>query len=140
MARVNAQEYQEKHARNLKNSQQDIVRGINRVTVAPTQLAIKKIDKMRENFVKAIDSGKTQRGLARVTLQEWQSKTIEKGVPRIAAGIDGAKDKVIAFADQLLPHIDKGKAAISNMGDTSLEDNIQRMVTFTRHMAQFKRT
>ena len=69
-----------------------------------------------------------------------KEKMLNKGLPRIAAGIDGAKQKVIDFASQLLPYIDAQKEKIKSMPSTSLEDNIARMTSFIRGMANFKRT
>jgi len=139
MARVTAQQFQEKHANNLKASTTYIQQGIERVSESPTLKAAAKKDKMRAGIVSAIDSGKWEAGLKRVTLEDWKTAAIQKGVPRIAAGIDGAADKVVEFASQLLPHIDAGVAQVNKMNDVTLEDNIQRMVTMTRHMAKFKR-
>jgi len=65
---------------------------------------------------------------------------LNKGVNRVATGIDEAAAKVEAFASELLPHIDSGVSKIKKMGDVTLEDNINRMVEFTRHMSKFKRT
>ena len=63
----------------------------------------------------------------------------EKGVPRISGGIDGAKDKVIAFAKDLLPHVDTGVAKIKALPDLTIDDSINRAATFIRHMADFKK-
>ena len=139
MAKLTAQEFQEKHNRRLKAATEDMRLGVERVTESPTAKAAKKADKMRSNVVAAIDSGKWAAGLNRVSLEEWKSKMINKGVGRVAAGIDEAEGKVIAFAEKLLPHVDAGKAAIDKLPDVTLEDSIQRMTAFTRHMAKFKR-
>jgi len=140
MAKLTSAEFQEKHARRLKASVEDVRSGIDRVTENPCEKAAAKQDKMLTNLTASVSSGKWAAGLKRVTLDEWKTKARDIGVNRIAAGIDGAKDKVVAFADQLLPHIDRGTAAIKSMPDTTLDDNINRMTTFARHMAGFKRT
>ncbi len=139
MAKLTPQEFQEKHNRRLKAASEDMRLGVERVTEAPTLKAAKSVQKMRVNILKAIDDGKWEAGLKRVTLDDWKSKMINKGVGRVAAGIDEAAPKVIAFAEKLLPHIDAGKAAIEKLPDVTLEDSIARMTTFTRHMAKFKR-
>ncbi len=113
--------------------------GVERVTISPTAEAAKKADKMRANILKSIDSGKWAAGLNRVSLDEWKTKMINKGIGRVAAGIDEAEGKVIAFAEKLLPHIEAGQTAINKLPDVTLEDSINRMTTFTRHMAKFKR-
>ena len=133
-------EYQEKHARRLKASVEDVRAGIDRVTESPTEKAAAKQDKMLTNLTASVQSGKWAAGLKRVSLEEWKTKARDIGVNRIAAGIDGAADKVVAFAEQLLPHIDRGQAKIKTMPDTTLDDNINRMTTFVRHMSEFKRT
>lgn len=140
MAKLTPDEFQEKHARRLKGATEDIRKGVERVTEAPTLKAAAKKDKMRANLNKALDDGKWERGLKRVTLEDWKSKMIDKGVGRIAAGIDAAAPKVREFASELLPHIDKVQAEIKGMPDVSLEDNINRMTTFIRGMAKFTRT
>jgi len=139
MARVNAQEFQEKHARRLKGALDDMRKGVERVTESPTEKAAAKAEKMRARLIESIDSGKWQRRLKAVSLDDWKRKMLDKGVGRVASGIDDAKDKTIAFAEQLLPHVDKGRDEIQRLPDVSLEDSINRMTTFVRHMAKFKR-
>ena len=140
MAKITPDEFVEKHARRLKGSTEDIRRGVERVTEAPTLKAAAKKEKMKANLNAALDSGKWERGLKRVTLEDWKSKMIDKGVGRIAAGIDAAAPKMKDFASELLPHIDRIQAEIKKLPDVSLEDNINRMTTFVRGMAKFKRT
>jgi len=139
MSKLTPAEYQEKHARRLTGASEDVRKGIDRVTVNPCELAAKKQDKMLQNLTAAVQSGKWAAGLKRVSLEQWKSRAKDVGVARIASGIAAAKDKVIAFAEQLLPHIDAGQTKINSMPDITLEDNIQRMVSFTRHMSNFKR-
>ena len=139
MAKLTPTEYQEKHARRLKGATEDMRLGVEKVTESPTAKAAAKKDKMKANLNRAIDSGKWERGLKRVTLEEWKTQMIEKGVGRVAAGIDGAKDKVISFAAELLPFQDGIKAKVQKMPDITLEDNINRMTTQIREMAKFQR-
>lgn len=140
MAKLTATEFQEKHARRLKAAVEDVRQGIDRVTEAPTAKAAAKQDKMLTNLTAAVNSGKWAAGLKRVSLEEWKRKARDVGVNRIAAGIDAAKEKVVAFAEDLLPHIDRGQAKIAAMPDVTLDDNINRMTSFIRHMSEFKRS
>lgn len=140
MSKLTASEFQEKHARRLKAAVEDVRKGIDRVTENPCEKAAAKQDKMLTNLTAAVTGGKWAAGLKRVSLEEWKKKARDIGVNRIAAGIDGAKTKVIAFAEQLLPHIDAGQTKIKTMPDVTLDDNINRMTTFVRHMAGLKRT
>ncbi len=140
MARLTPAEFQEKHARRLSAAVPDVIRGIEQVTVNPCELAVAKQEKMKTNLLAAIDDGRWAAGLKRVSLADWKDKAKNVGAARITSGINAAKAKVIAFAEELLPHIDAGQAKLSGMPDMTLEDNIARMVTMTRHMAEFKRT
>lgn len=140
MARLTAQQFQEKHARRLGQATEDMRTGVQRVTVNPCELAAAKKDKMIQNLTAAVQDGRWEAGLKRVTLEDWKDKMINVGIGRVATGIAQAKAKVIAFAEQLLPHIDAGQAKLKSMSDLTLEDNIARMNAFTRHMASFKRT
>lgn len=140
MARLTAQEFQDKHSRRLKAAVEDVRRGIDRVTESPTEKAAAKQDKMLTNLTAAVNSGKWSAGLKRVSLDDWKKKARDVGVNRIAAGIDAAKDKVVDFAAQLLPFIDRAQSEIQNMPDVTLDDNINRMNTFIRRMAQFRRS
>jgi len=139
MAKLSATEFQEKHARRLKGAVEDVRKGIDRVTENPCDKAAAKQDKMLTNLTAAVSNGKWAAGLKRVTLEEWKRKARDIGVNRIAAGIDGAKEKVVAFAEVLLPHIDRGQDKIKAMPDVTLDDNINRMTSFIRHMSEFKR-
>lgn len=140
MAKLTAAEFQEKHARRLSAAVEDVRKGIDRVTVNPCELAAAKQEKMLANLTAAVNDGRWAAGLKRVTLDQWKDKAKNVGAGRIASGINAAKAKVIAFAEQLLPHIDAGTAKLKAMPDITLEDNIARMTSFIRHMAEFKRT
>lgn len=138
MAKVNAQQLADKWGRRLKGASQDIREGINRVTVAPGVAAAKKADKMLAGIQASIADGTWQRAVAGVTLDDWKSKAINKGIGRIAAGVDAAMPKMEMRAEQLLNAIDRVNAKVQAMPDNTLDDRINRMVEFTRGMASAK--
>jgi len=140
MSKLTPAEYTEKHARRLKASTPDIARGIERVTENPCEKAAAKQDKMLQNLTQSVSSGKWAAGLKRVSLEKWKRKAKDVGVNRVAAGIDAAKDKVTSFAEELLPHIDREREKLANMPDLTLDDSINRMTSFIRGMANFKRS
>lgn len=140
MAKLTPVQAAEKHARRLSGATADIQAGIDRIQVNPCEQAAAKKEKMLANLTKAVNDGKWEAGLKRVTLDQWKKKARDVGVPRIAAGIAAARDKMVSFYSELLPHIDAGQAKLATMSDLTLEDNIARMNEMTRHMATFKRT
>lgn len=135
MAKVTAQEYAEDWARNLKGSTERIRRGVGRVTEAPGAKAAQQKELLKMKLIEAIDSGKWGERVAGVTLEEWKSALLDKGVNRIAAGVDSAKPKQVQMAQNLLAAVDSAVAAANRTPRGTLEDNISRMTTYVRAMA-----
>ena len=133
------QEIAEKHARRLKSATQDIAAGVQAVTESPMKKAAQNLEKAKMRYIEAIDSGKTARALNAVTTEEWKDKMITKGIPRISAGVDAAIPKTAAFFDKLMPHVANLQNKVKQMPNLTLEDSANRMVTFMRGMADFKK-
>lgn len=136
MARVNAQQYAEKWARRLKGSTTDIRTGVENVSVAPGKKAAENAEKMLEGVRRAIENGTWQRSVESVSLDDWKRATIDKGINRIAAGVDSAQTKQVDMAEKLLAAVDRVKSSVDNMPDATLEDRLQRMVAFARGMSE----
>lgn len=133
-------EFREKHARRLKGSVEDIRRGVNAVTESPTAAAADAQEKMLSRLTERVTDGTWARRLRAVSLSDWKTAMLEKGVGRIAAGIDNASPKVEAFATELLAYESTLQLTIDRMPDVTLEDSISRMTTWVRGMADFRRT
>jgi hypothetical protein len=134
MVRVNASEYAEKWARRLKQATPDIKLGVERTTVNPADLAIASLDKMLAGFVEAMNSGKIEAGLRNVTLADWKDSMLRKGLSNLAAGVDGAQNKVTRKAGALLQAVDAAQGVVANMPDLTFEDRLNRMTAFSRSM------
>ena len=137
--KLTAEEFADKHARRLKGSIDDIRSGVGKVTIAPTLQAAAKQDKMLQNLTAAVQSGKWAARLKAVDLPTWQDKILNKGLGRIASGIDGAHDKVVAFAAQLLPYEASLQDQVGKMPDLTLEDSVNRASSWIRGMSKFTR-
>ena len=140
MAKVTPEEFADKHARRLKGAIQDMQTGIERVTTAPGQKAAAKAEKMITNLTKKVQDGTWAKRVGAVTLEDWKAKMINKGLGRVATGIDEARPKVVDFASQLLPAVDSARAKVMNMPDMTIEDSINRSATFIREMSKFKKS
>lgn len=138
--KLTPEEFADKHASRLMGASEDIRRGVERVTEAPGIKAAAQKEKMKARLIAAIDSGKWERNVKAVSVEEWRSKMINKGIPAISTGIQQARQKVVAFAAQLLPAVEKAQAVIKTMPSTTLQQNIQRMVRYTEEMAKFHKT
>ena len=136
--KITADEFVEKHARRTKAALADMRAVGNRGTRAPGVAAAAKADKMRVNLIEALDSGKWARRVASVSVEDWKDAMINKGINRVAAGVDAAAGKTRAFAEQLLPHQAGLMSEIDQMPDLTIEDSIGRMTTWVRGMAKFE--
>jgi len=135
---ITPEQFVEKHARRLKGALEDMRRGVEAVDVAPGKRAADKADKMRAGIMRALDDGTWKRRVGAVTLEEWKRSMLDKGLGRVAAGVDGAADKVSSFAAQLLAQESALQGEISKMPDLTLEDSIGRMTAWIRGMAKFE--
>lgn len=137
--RLTATEFREKHAKRTKGAISDLKLGVQKVTEAPGKAAAAKVDKMRAKLLEKIDDGTWAERTAAVTLDEWQNAMLTKGAGRVSEGIDGAADKVEAFAEQLIAHENALLGDIADMPDLTLEDSISRARAWIEGMAKFKK-
>jgi hypothetical protein len=139
MARVSPQDAAAKWARRLSGATEDIRAGVQRVNVAPTQLAAQSADKMLAKVTEAVQNGKWQDGLQRVSLAQWQSAVLTKGLPRIAQGAQAGQSRMAQFMSEFLPYLDQGVSQVKNMPNMTVEDGIQRAAAMIRWNSQFRR-
>jgi hypothetical protein len=140
MPKVTAAEFREKHAARLKAAMADVQRGVDRVSVAPGTQAAAKQAKMLTRLTEAVNSGKWSKRVSAIGLEEWKTLMKDKGIPRIASGIDAAGAKVEKFAGELLAFESTVQAKIDRMPDLSLEDSVNRASTWIREMSKFRTT
>ncbi len=127
-----------KWSRRLKGAVTDIQAGIDAVDVSPAEKAIAKKEKMLQNVTAAIQDGRWEKGLAKVTLQDWKNTTKEKVAQRLGQGVDKGMQKRQQFDNWLVGRLNQKLPEIAAMPDMTLEDNIAKMVAMTRHMAEQK--
>lgn len=135
---MSPQEIAQKYARNVQNSTEDYRRGVERVQEAPGQRAARKQDKMRQNILAALDSGRWAERVSSVSLEQWKQNTIDKGVARLGAGAAAAQDKVAAFHAEAQPVRRELSNRIQDMPDLTLDDSVARAEAWMRGMREFK--
>lgn len=72
-------------------------KGIQRLTVSPTQLAKAQKGKMLANTMAAIQDGRWEQGLDKISLQQYQQLAGTKGAANILTGATAAQGKVSAY-------------------------------------------
>lgn len=135
-----ARKVAQKQIRNAGAAVEDYKEGVRNVKVAPSQLAIKKKAKMRQNVLAAIDNGKWEGNLSRWGLADWQERTVDKGGRNFASGVQDSEEKTIAFHEEWARHVDQVQAKLAGMDDTTPEQNEQRMLENLRMNRKFKRS
>lgn len=135
MAKVTPDQAAQAWAQRLAGSTERIQQGVQSVTTSPGQAAARQKQAWAQNTQAAQDKWASR--VSAVSTSDWQQATIEKGLPRIAAGAQAAQPKMAQFMGQVLPHIDSVKGSLPARGN--LDQNIARMTAFTRGMAQFRR-
>lgn len=108
MAMPSPQAAAQRWANNLGASGDKIKQAVMAVTVSPTSKAAAAVDRQVAGVQAAAASGKTQAALNRVTLQDWQSAMVNKGINRLTSGAQQAQPKVQAFLTQFLPYLQTG--------------------------------
>lgn len=128
-----------KQIRRAQEASQDYVEGVKGVKVSPMQKAKAKQEKLKANFNAAVDSGKWAAGLDGWSLEAWADITAKKGGERYASGVEAARDDINAFHDEFSQHVERVKAVVDAMPDTTPEQRIQKMVTNARKMGEYSR-
>lgn len=140
MATKNAADVTQKWADRLSGATDAIRKGIAAVTVSPTQQAAAAADLWQSRVNDPAVKAKFARNASRVTLEQWKSAALDKGVARVAQGAQAAKPKMQSFMQDFLPFVQNVAAQVQSMPKTTAEDRINRMVAQARATAQFKRS
>jgi len=124
-----------KWATAMGNARGNIEAGVNAVSVAPGQAAANA----KAAYVAGVqaNSDKFAANSLAVTLPEWKSATITKGLDRIGPGATAAQPKMTAFMGKLIPYQKAGIGSLPARG--TLDQNQQRMIAWMRYMAAFKK-
>ncbi len=136
MSKVNAQEWLKKWGTNLNASSQYIKDGVARVSVAPGIAAAAAADRMLAGIQEAVTSGMWAKRVSAVSLSDWQSAMINKGLPHIQQGVSMAQKTKTAEIQALLSAIDSVQAEVQNMPKGGLANNVARAVAFMTKMSE----
>ena len=121
----------------LKAATQEIREGVEAVTESPMEAAAQAVDKWVDRVTNSRD--RFVAGLNRVSLDQWKQATVDKGIPRIAAGADAAVGEVEQFQTELVAFQAGIDRELAGMPDVTLEDSIARATHQMRRMSEFHR-
>jgi len=138
MPKLTAKEFQEKWAKRLKAAVDDVRAGIDKVTVAPGELAAAKKEKWIAKMTSSEVQEKWARAVAAVSLEEWKKRARDVGAGRIPGGVDAATDKMVKFGEALLSYQESKLPEVHRMADITREDMRARMNKWFDIMSAFK--
>lgn len=111
-------------------------KGVAGVRVAPTQLAAQNLDKARQNYAAAIDSGRTAAALNNVTLAQWQAAAQGKGAANLQNGVRAAQTKMQASVAYWQPIAEQASAEAKAIPNNSEADALRRVQVVMQRMKQ----
>ncbi len=136
MAKVSAQEWLSKWGTNLNAAGSYIKAGVNKVSTAPGVAAAAAQDRMLAGITEAVSSGLWARRVAAVSLSDWQSAMINKGIAHISQGVAQAQKTKLSEIQALLSAIDTVQSSVNALPKGGLENNIARSIAWMRGMAE----
>lgn len=126
-----------KWKRNSGNAGEDYKTGVRQVTSSPTAKAAQNVEKYARGVQDAVSSGKFVNACNAVTLQDWQTATIEKGSRNYANGITSISPKAAkAMADQQ-QYADQVKQEAAAMPNNTEADAEAKMLFVVRKMRDY---
>lgn len=125
----------------MKQSVGDIQKGIDSITESPMEKAIASKDKMLQGVTAAINDGRWEAGLRKVSLADWKTKTKQKVSERLAGGVDGAMGKRREFDTWLVQTLNNVLPEIAAMPKMTIEDsaNKARAMMMAMHENRYKK-
>lgn len=136
MTKVTAQQWLTKWGNNLNAAGPYIQSGVNSVKTAPGVAAAAQQNLLLSNFTASVTSGQWAKAVSSVTLQQWQTAMINKGIPHIAQGVTSAQANKVASITALLSAVDASVQSIANLPKGGLQNNINRAVAYMNAMSQ----
>ncbi len=135
--RVTAEQFAARWGAGLNGSIERIREGVEAVTEAPGKAAAAKGAKWQASISKVETREKWERNVGSISLEEWQSSMLNKGLNRIPDGVAQAQAKMETYGEKLIAHQNRLLAELDGMADITLEDSIRRATHWIRGMAKF---
>jgi len=139
VVRLQPNQAAQKWAQRLGAAVEDIRQGVQRVAENPAAKAAANAQKWAQEVQRAFNEGRFQAALQQVTLEEWKTAMVNKGLPRIAQGAQASTAKMERVYRDLFAYMDSGLARVKQMPDATLEQRIQRAMEWIRYMSQYKK-
>jgi len=133
----NANETAARWAERMRQSTQKITDRVNAVTEAPGIAAARKKDLWVANVAAAKEKWATK--VAAITLDEWKTRMIQKGIPRIATGAMDATGKFELYLNKLFPILRSIMEQLPAREKGNIANNLRRVEIIATKLNEAKR-
>lgn len=137
--RLSAAAVAKKWADRTANSGEAMRAGVAAVTTSPTAAAAAAKDKWAAGVARAASEGTFEKGLAKVSLQDWQKAMSDKGVANLGTGVRAAQGDMQNFLTDFLPYAQQVSDTVQAMPKNTLEDSKARALAAIDMLAGYSR-
>lgn len=113
----------------------EITAGVNAVTEAPGLAAARASNAWLARITASVD--KWKRNVAAVTLEQWKTAMIERGIPAISTGVTAKSQNYQNFAVKCYPYIATGVAHVKGMPKGTIAQSVARAQYFIEYMSKY---
>lgn len=114
-------------------------KGVEQVKESPTKAAARNIDGYLSGVQDAVSSGRFERALNAVSLEDWKQAYLDKGLKNLDNGVKAAESKMARFLDKYLPYIQSKSEEIKRMPKATLADKMARIEKNLMNLEEFKK-
>jgi len=137
LARMTGKDFQEKHAAKLKAASDDIRKGVDALTKSPGISAAESADIWKTRMTDSEVQNRWERNVSKVTLEDWKKDMKDKGIGRISAGLDRAKDKIADFGSKLLSFQKGAVEEFKEIKPLTLDEAADKAAKWVKKMGEF---
>jgi hypothetical protein len=113
----------------------EITAGVNAVSEAPGVAAAKQAHAWLTRITASVD--KWKRNVSAVTLEQWKTAMIDRGIPAINAGVNAKSGNYQAYAVKAYPYIQTGVNHVKGMPKGTLAQSQARAAYFIEYMSKY---
>ena len=128
-----------KWVKNMLSNKESARRGVENVKESPTKKAAEAVDRYASGCAEAASSGRFAAGCRAVSLEDWKSAYLDKGLKNLDNGVKAAESKMAKFLDKFLPYIKEKAKTIQGMAKGTRADAMARIEANLDALEDFKR-
>lgn len=136
--RIDSTEALRRWQKNTADSGESYKNGVQSVTESPTEKAAAKKEKYERGVREAVSSGRWERGLQKVTLQQWKEAAANKGARRLADGVKEGAGKMQRHLAEFTPFLQRITDEVNAMPNDTPQQRIERMVRQAQLTAEYR--